>query len=203
MQGLWKKKIDIKVQPEARFTASDQCFGEEVEFTNNSTNANDYQWDFDDNSQSTLASPTRNYVQPGFYEVSLTASNDGCIDETSTFVQVFPNPVASFEVENQCVLGEVVLSNNSQISSGALTYEWDFEEGSLLTAEEPSFAYSASGDYTVNLEVTSVLGGCVDVVEQPLVIFPVTDAGTLSGAKTFVRRKQPLALWSLRELRAM
>lgn len=55
-----------------------------VTFTNFSTNADEYVWDFDDGAAtSTLADPNHIFPEKGTYMVSLTASRE---NETSTFI---------------------------------------------------------------------------------------------------------------------
>ena len=57
----------------------------EVTFTNTSTNATSYSWDFGDGNTSTTASPVHTYIAAGTYSVSLTATNaDGDDIETKT-----------------------------------------------------------------------------------------------------------------------
>ncbi|TNF47520.1 MAG: PKD domain-containing protein, partial [Bacteroidetes bacterium] len=78
-----------------------------VFFTNNSTNASSYLWDFGDGSTSTDFSPWHSYAQSGSYTVTLTAFNPPCQSEEMSWlievgisslseqkggVQVYPNP---------------------------------------------------------------------------------------------------------------
>jgi PKD repeat protein len=56
-----------------------------VQFNNTSTNASSYQWDFGDNSTSTLSSPSHTYSKGGAYTVKLTAmGNSGSNSLTKT-----------------------------------------------------------------------------------------------------------------------
>lgn len=59
-------------------------------FTNNTTNAVSYTWDFGDNTTSTVTNPTHVYDEvTGTYTIVLTATSaNGCIDETSQTIQI-------------------------------------------------------------------------------------------------------------------
>ena len=59
------------------FTASltTTCVQNPITFTNSTTNATNYYWDFGDGSSSTAVSPTHTYNNPGLYSVRLTACN--------------------------------------------------------------------------------------------------------------------------------
>jgi len=67
--------------------------GELVTFTNNSTGATDYLWDFGDGNTSTGLSPTHAFAAAGLYAVTLTAYNlVGCSNQSTTPVNVIPSP---------------------------------------------------------------------------------------------------------------
>jgi PKD repeat protein len=52
--------------------------GVTIPFTNLSTNATSYRWEFDDNgASSTDINPSHTFAQPGTYLVTLTATNGG------------------------------------------------------------------------------------------------------------------------------
>lgn len=59
-----------------------------VSFTNSSTNATNYTWDFGDNSISTEVSPSHTYQKGGVYTVSLTASGPGGLHVTTKTVNI-------------------------------------------------------------------------------------------------------------------
>jgi PKD repeat protein len=71
--------------PEADFTWSPQTpeAGEEVKFTNLSSNANSYSWNFGDMSIGNEKNPTHIYVNAGDYIIDLTASH-GLRSDTKT-----------------------------------------------------------------------------------------------------------------------
>lgn len=68
--------------PEALFTASTVVgdFPLVVQFTNSSTAAYTYLWDFGDGNTSTVANPTHAYASAGTYTVSLTATGADGVD---------------------------------------------------------------------------------------------------------------------------
>ena len=102
--------ITLTPQPIAGFSAATQT-DNSVRFTNSSTDATSYSWEFGDGTSSTDANPSHSYSNGGNYTITLIASNgDGCADtlvqtfdfipvgitEASLFSSVFPNPTSSF-----------------------------------------------------------------------------------------------------------
>lgn len=78
--------------PVAAFTADPtviQDYVSEVHFTNQSTGALFYNWDFGDGTTSNDENPNHTYSLSGDYLACLTAGNDGgCPDQTCTFITV-------------------------------------------------------------------------------------------------------------------
>ncbi len=63
--------------PVAGFTSdSPVCLGNPINFTNTSTNAVSYEWNFGDGNNSTLTNPSHTYLIPAGYTVMLTAHSD-------------------------------------------------------------------------------------------------------------------------------
>ena len=74
--------------------------GGNITFINQSTNANYYQWDFDDLSTSNQSSPTHQYTQAGNYLVSLDAfQNANCFESFSKTITVL-NMSTEIDEEN-------------------------------------------------------------------------------------------------------
>ena len=65
-------------------------------------------------------------------------------------------PVVSFKPDTTTGCpGQVVCFTNNSTTVGAATYLWNFGDGTTSGAQSPCHTYTASGTYTVNLDVTS------------------------------------------------
>lgn len=62
-----------------------------ISFTNHSTNATSYHWNFGDGTVSTLENPTHSYSKGGTYAVLLTASGKGGTDTISQNITILPS----------------------------------------------------------------------------------------------------------------
>ncbi|MDO7848876.1 PKD domain-containing protein [Hymenobacter sp. M29] len=84
--------VQVNPQPVAvpGTTAREVFTNTPVAFTNASTSATDYLWDFGDGQTSTLATPTHTYTQPGDYRVRLLArvGTASCTDEKTLLIIV-------------------------------------------------------------------------------------------------------------------
>lgn len=100
--GEFNSSINIKVNPapNADFAASTytpDIPNDPVQFTNQSTGANTYNWFFGDGGSSAVTNPVHNYSTVGFYTVTLVAINQfNCRDTASKEIKVisdiqFPN----------------------------------------------------------------------------------------------------------------
>jgi gliding motility-associated-like protein len=111
------------------------------------------------------------------------AGNGGCADATATqAVQVNPVPTANFSVNNatQCLsTNQFLFTNQTSISSGTLSYTWDFGDNSAgSTATSPVYTYLTQGSYTVTLLATSA-AGCRSSFTRNVTVAPMP-TGTLN-----------------------
>lgn len=84
--------------PMAKFSyAANEADFHEIQFTNLSTSATDYQWDFGDGATSTAVNPSHVYADEGDYTVTLTASDK--LGATSTYSETITvkKPETNFE----------------------------------------------------------------------------------------------------------
>ena len=136
-----------------------------VQFNNTSTGAVSYYWDLGNGNTSTLANPSNTYTVPGTYTIRLVAIDGAGNRDTLTrvnYITVVGQPSADFSssVRSSC------LDNNSysfsNLSTGAVSYLWDFGDGTTSTQSNPTHSYAMSGVFTVTLIATNSFG-CQDV----------------------------------------
>lgn len=128
------------------------------------TNITEWQWDFGDGTTSTLRNPSHIYALPGSYTVSLTVTTSVGTDTSvrADYVQVVALPVADFTatpVEGGTPLA-VSFTDTSEAGSAPITaWEWNFGDRSPLgTTQHPAHTYTAPGQYTVSLKITTSAG---------------------------------------------
>lgn len=163
-------------QPHANFTGNpvSGCAPLVVNFTNLSTGATSYHWDFGNFNTSVLSNPSTTYTQPGTYTVTLIAYN-GPNSDTKTitnYITVYSNPVVDFSANilSGCPGLTVNFTNNSNPQvPGPATYYWDFGDGNFSTLQSPNHTYPTPGYYNVTLSVTNAQG-CVSTLVKPTYI---------------------------------
>jgi gliding motility-associated-like protein len=111
-------------------------------------------------------------------EVSLKVTDAfGCISDTIISVEAFPEPIASFSVDQSgdCIpfedIGNVTFINNSVNGASGI---WDFGDGrtaNFSPSNDVVHAYSEAGTYTIKLNITSA-EGCVDSTSLELCTLP-------------------------------
>ncbi|MCC6726503.1 MAG: choice-of-anchor B family protein [Saprospiraceae bacterium] len=170
--------INVGVAPQAGFTVQLNDFT--ATFSNTSTNAQSYVWDFGDgNNTSTEANPVHTYASNGTYTVSLTATND-CGTSTTTFdviIQLLA-PNADFAGLADGVCAPVTVEFFDQSTGDVTSWEWTFPGGNPPTSTEqnPVVVYNSPGVYDVDLVVTGP--GGTDALEFQNV-FPVYGPPTI------------------------
>lgn len=136
------------------------CAPHTVQFSNNSSEATSYTYDFGDGSAPQLSNTapekiTHTFRQPGIYTVKLTASNDCGSLSTTEVITVIAQPATLFSVDRPIAYPGLKLkfSNNT---TGAIRYRWDFGDGSSSTEKDPEHAFEELGNYQVKLTATNV-----------------------------------------------
>ena len=135
-----------------------------VAFTNQSQNAEAYEWNFGDGTPvSNALNPVHTYAVPGTYNVSLKAMNDVAEDDTTVTVVLESSgapvqPTACFTISNNnCTAPCTVTFTNC--STDGIAYEWNFGDGSaVVTTDSASHLFSSEGSYEVKLTVTNESG---------------------------------------------
>ncbi|HTF04243.1 MAG TPA: PKD domain-containing protein, partial [Bacteroidia bacterium] len=104
----------------------------------------------------------------GNYYVEMI-SVTGCTTFLNVNVGMYPQPTAGFTPTFPPCSPNYTFTNTSTISSGGMTYQWDFGDPLLVNdtsiSQSPVFNYPNAGTYTVTLIVTGA-GGCADTITQ-------------------------------------
>lgn len=172
--------IKVFPLPNAIVTAENVCFGEAVEFGDSSTvNAGEitqWDWEFGDGDGSSIQHPSHVYPNSQTYVYSVVVTSDnGCQDATSGAVTIHPLPTSAFQMSatSSCFSPATVTLTNQ--SSGANQFEWNHDNGTIVTTFNNTATYDTVGQYNIQLLVTSQFG-CQDSSTQLFQIFPTVAA---------------------------
>jgi len=172
--------VTVYPLPVADFTADTVCEGYASSFTDISTSAVAWTWDFGDASPLNLAAnPNHVYIAQGTYTVTLIVNNvPGCADTIQHTIVVNPLPVAAYASTTACFTYPTNFTDNSV---SAIGWEWNFGDGSpLVNTQSPSYTYLAAGTYTATLVAFNVFG-CTDTLSQVVTVLPQPQAGFASS----------------------
>jgi len=184
------KPVTVYPKPVPDFTVSQAaCVGLPVNYYNQSfvpagfsSYIDQWIWDFGDGSGLvTIDFPVNPNVTHTFNNTVTTHSvklkvktTNGCTDSISKTVTSIPSPVASYTHSNTTCIGqEVDFTDLTQTNGGGSIQTWSWNFGDILsgannssTLQNPSHTFTAAGNYTVTLTVTSS-NGCVNTYTSP------------------------------------
>lgn len=181
--------ITVYKSPDADFTYTGDptgCVPVNLTFHDNSTlgdaSITSWAWDFDDGSfPSSDPTQVHSFVLQGNYSVKLVVEDaNGCRDNITIedLVKASNLPVINFSANPAHACNPPLTAGfiNNSTGVGALTYSWDFGDGSGETSAlaAPSHTYTQQGQYQVGLTVTDE-NGCSNTSVRPLIsISPVS-----------------------------
>jgi len=154
----------IRPSPEADFDIDNisGCVPLKVSIANLSTNYDSCMWEFGDGGYSTEREPVWIFDEEGKYSIKLVVfGNNGQIASHISDVDVYPLPIAKFEVNT----GDPILPEEQLMfynySENSVRWKWDFGDGHTSMDYEPSHQYSRYDSYSVKLYAISK-HGCID-----------------------------------------
>lgn len=165
--SLFEDLVVVHPTPVASFSADTTigCVGTEVNFTNTSTPAGNYNctWSFGDGQIAQGdCNPAHAYQNAGTYNVMLQVASDlGCQDDhtISQYITILPTPVPAFNATpaSGCIPLQVRFDNLTT-QGGDLSSYWDLGNGQTDTSFNTSGTYTLPGSYAVSLTMTNELG---------------------------------------------
>ena len=150
------------------FTPQSPTISDIVQFTDLSSDQDGvivaWNWTFGDGGVSTNVDPSHQYANGGSYTVTLTVTDDdGATDAFSDTITVL-GPSAAFNYTPASPTTQEVINffDQSVDPTGDIaSWSWEFGDGGDSGAQNPTYAYGATGTYRVDLTITTTGGGTV------------------------------------------
>lgn len=163
-------------EPEVKAPVADFDYAADalkVTFTNKSTDATSYKWDFGDSETSKEASPVHEYAAAGDYTVTLTAANaKGVTNKKEVKISVKGKVQAYFavsEIEGRAGAFGKALKFDATSSANAASIVWDFGDGTSSTEFVVEHKFPEYSTYTVTATVSDADGDS-DVFSQEVTL---------------------------------
>ncbi|MBK6526517.1 MAG: PKD domain-containing protein [Crocinitomicaceae bacterium] len=132
-----------------------------VTFSNTTTGAVSYTWDFGDGSGTFTTASTADfphtYSSYGTFTVTMTATHANGCTATTTLTVVFEKYVSAamtLDITEYSGCAPHDLSTLTNLSVNANSYTWNFGDGTIITTASPippTHFYTTSGSYTISL----------------------------------------------------
>lgn len=141
-----------------------------------------WNWQLGHGETSSESNPsfTHNYqgadgVTPDTLDVSLnTVSSKGCtsVDTAEATIVVYPLPTAAFQSEPSTVnMVDPTVDFIDKSTLNVVLYNWMFGDGQISSLTNPTYTYSDTGSYSVNLHVETAYG-CTDATIGEVTVDP-------------------------------
>ncbi len=159
--------------------------GEDVTFTGTATGTAPFlfQWDFGDGGTAVGPQVIHAFAEPGYYTVTMTATNACGSDSASDVVTVLPAPCDPVQIVNvlPTTAGCVVTFTADLAGDPPFVYAWDFGPFGSSSEPEPVVDLGQSGTYPYTLTVTNCDGASSDTFSGQVTVEcvpcePVADA---------------------------
>ncbi|MFA6923575.1 MAG: PKD domain-containing protein [Bacteroidales bacterium] len=159
-----------------------------VGFSDISTGATSWTWNFGDGNSSTIHNPTHQYTPTGSYTVTFIAINSvGCRDTMIkiNYIVVNNGPVVDFSTNDTTACNAPFVVNFTDNTPGATNWVWNFGDGGSANTVNPSHTYLTTGSFNVSLTVTDVNGCSATLTKNNYIKIssPIVDfmSDTISG----------------------
>lgn len=136
-----------------------------VNFTNTSSDAASYSWDFGDSNTSTAISTSHTYAAINTYTVTLTATNGCGSDNSSQIITILTlapanPPVPDFSANSTSGCMPLSVSFTDLSTENPISWAWDVDDDGTVdyTTQHPTHVYNVAGNYTVKLKASNGVG---------------------------------------------
>ncbi|MBD98885.1 MAG: hypothetical protein CMO34_03500 [Verrucomicrobia bacterium] len=175
------RDIRVRERPQAGFFVNTVCLNQNASFTDQSTDSLEpitaYKWYFGDGDSSSAQNPNHLYTAFGTYQVTQIVDNGFCMDTAFLNVVVENNPTAAFNADTLSGCSRLTVNLSNQSSINAVSFEWDFGDGSASVNARDTFhtftnAGSTDTTFVIRL-IAQTAFGCADTVYDSVQVFPV------------------------------
>lgn len=152
------------------------CINVAFPFSNSSTGATSYEWDFGDGTSSYSAAPQHIYTTAGTYDVRLIAiTTAGCRDTAYSTLDVWDMPLATITLSADTGCGPLEVSFTNGSTGEGLSFAWEFGAfGGSADRDPVPFTFPPNSmdaiTYDVSLTVTNTCGEAI--ATAPVVVLP-------------------------------
>ncbi len=140
-----------------------------VKFTDESTGALTWKWNFGDRTHSTQKNPLHIYSKAGKYTVSLAVKNaagNNTVTKSGFIVVNLKPPVANFSASPTSGKSPLMVQFTDKSTGSPTSWKWSFGDGITSTqARKAIHTYTKKGTYAVSLTVKNA-GGSNSVIKS-------------------------------------
>lgn len=146
---------------------------------------NYWEWDFGFGGPLDYTpSPSVTFPGGGFYTVTLTVANsNGCIATYSDVVFVDSVGIPSISAPLSACENEPVSLSAS--ASGAVSYKWDFGDGSTFVGANPQHTWIDPGTFTITVTAYNQ-DGCTETRTATIIIYPEVPDGNITASSLVI-----------------
>jgi PKD repeat protein len=171
-------KVEVKRKPNFDFEALEPeiCLPFQAKLKAIPKDPNlDFSWSLDSLSEMKGDSLNHLFHRSGYYTVKLEAFSalTGCSDVLikSDFIHVYPLPLPAFSQNYKVATLEHPDISFSNQTEGAVSYLWDFGDGTTSEEKNPLHKYTEIGEYQVVMQAATDFG-CTDTITSRVKIIP-------------------------------
>lgn len=177
--------------------ASSSCAKDSIHFNGTSPESaiiKRWNWDFGDASIDSVQNPIKAYTVAATYTIKLQAiRNDGCLGNTSKTVEIYPLPIANFQLPNAVCMpnGAAAFTNLSSSANTIVSYDWNFGDNSTASTKDPIHNYSSASNYPVMLKTTTDKQ-CKDSITKTISSFFNSPVANFMNTGTLTCQDEPI-----------
>jgi gliding motility-associated-like protein len=160
------------------------CTGLNINFSQQSTNASNYYWNFGDpstaNDTSNLQSPSYTYPVTGNYTITLIVNPGSvCADTDTVHLPITLPPTVTFPPPPpQCVTGNSFSFQATGSFSNTASFSWNFgpnaNPSTANVIDPQGIVYNTAGTYPVTVTVND--NGCTASHTEYVTVYPIPEA---------------------------